>query len=471
MTENRIPTEQELDALLDRQPPFNLEAVKVRTLSRIGEQAGQPVKRRTPLRCFLIAAVICALSVSAVTAADYVTAGRLSAALGIRKPAEEQVSEPAPPPEAETPPVHTEKPAPAPEPEPAPEPPKLDAQIAGALQVSQGQAQRLRPAVQAVEQTAEDQDVRMTVLQTLGDPACLYIKLRFDFPEEVPASEYLEFDTFNVSFDGADGYSWSEKVLERTDRSIIYLLTVKLYGQEDLNGQTVTVTVENYGTPHRYTEDEIVQLAGEAGKPYTTIIDPDGTVRWDITEADLAALAPEKSAIAYSEGFTVSVKTDGSKVVTYDGEHGDQMLTAYLVPDFDAVVAGKWEQSWTLQYEDLSLYWAGDAELFDPRLTLTGFRLSPLSWSADFTATEDVPEGETLNFNLIPRDWGVQLRHRDGSLTDQPLHWGVGSGSSPVPNEAGLFVTVITVGNVFDQPIDLSDITAVIIDGQEFPVS
>ena len=68
------------------------------------------------------------------------------------------------------------------------------------------------------------------------------------------------------------------------------------------------------------------------------------------------------------------MKTDGSKVVTYDGEHGDQMLTAYLVADFDAVVAGKWEQSWTLQYEDLSLYWAGDAELFDPRLTLTGFR-------------------------------------------------------------------------------------------------
>ena len=46
MTENRIPTEQELDALLDRQPPFNLEAVKVRTLSRIGEQAGQPAQRR-----------------------------------------------------------------------------------------------------------------------------------------------------------------------------------------------------------------------------------------------------------------------------------------------------------------------------------------------------------------------------------------------------------------------------------------
>ena len=471
MTENRTPTEQELDALLDRQPPFDLEAVKIRTLSRIGEQVGQPVKRRAPLRCFLIAAVICALSVSAVAAADYVTAGRLSAALGIRKPAAEQVSEPEPTLEDEMAPVHVEKPSPAPKPEPEPEPPELDAQIASALQVSQGHAQRLRPAVQAVDQTAEDQDVRMTVLQTLGDPSCLYVKLRFDFPEEVAASEYLEFDTFNVSFENADGYGWQEDILERTDRSITCLLTVKLYGQEDLNGQAVTVTVENYGTPHRYTEDEIVQLAGEAGKPYTTIIDPNGTVRWDITEADLASMSPEKSAIAYPEGFTVSVKTDGSKVVTYDGEHGDQMLTAYLVPDFDAVVAGTWEQSWTLQYEDLSLYWEGDTELFDPRLTLTGFRLSPLSWSADFTATEDVPVGETLNFNLIPRDWGVQLRRRDGSLADQPLHWSVGSGSSPVPNEAGLFVTVITVGNVFDQPIDISDVTAVIIDGQEFPVN
>ena len=158
-------------------------------------------------------------------------------------------------------------------------------------------------------------------------------------------------------------------------------------------------------------------------------------------------------------------------MVTYDGEHGDQMLTAYLVPDFDAVVAGKWEQSWTLSYQDLSLYWKGETELFDPRLTLTELRLSPLSWSADFTATEDVPEGETLNFNLIPKDWGVQLRRRDGSLTDQPLHWSGGSGSSPVPNEAGLFVTDITVGNVFDQTIDLSDVTAVVIDGQEFPVN
>ena len=472
MTDRHMPAEWELDELLSEQPRFDLEAVKRRTLARMEETNEQPVRRRAPLRSFLLAAVICALSVSAVAAADYATNGQLTRALGIRRPQTEAVSEPEPTPE-ETPveepePVQLQEP-----PEAGPEePPELDEQIADALQIDQSQAQRLRPAIQSVERTAEDRNVRMTVLQTLGDPACLYIKLRFDFPEAMPYKEYLEFEDLDISFVDSNSYSWQEKILEQDACSITYLLSAKLYGEKSLNGQAVTVTAENYGHPHQYTADEVVQLAGEAGKPYTTILYPDGTIDWEVTEEDLAALPPEaEPTIIYSEGFTISLRTDGSKVVTYDGEHGDQMLTAYLVPDFDAVVAGKWEQSWTLSYQDLSLYWKGETELFDPRLTLTELRLSPLSWSADFTATEDVPEGETLNFNLIPRDWGVQLRHRDGSLTDQPLHWGVGSGSSPVPNEAGLFVTVITVGNVFDQPIDLSDITAVIIDGQEFPVS
>ena len=70
MTENRIPTEQELDALLDRQPPFNLEAVKVRTLSRIGGETERSPGRIAPLRGILAAAVICALSVSALAATN-----------------------------------------------------------------------------------------------------------------------------------------------------------------------------------------------------------------------------------------------------------------------------------------------------------------------------------------------------------------------------------------------------------------
>ena len=50
MTEFHIPTEQELDALLDEEPQFDLDAVKRRALSRIGEPAEQPRKRRLPLR-------------------------------------------------------------------------------------------------------------------------------------------------------------------------------------------------------------------------------------------------------------------------------------------------------------------------------------------------------------------------------------------------------------------------------------
>ena len=473
MTEPHIPTERELDALLHEQPRFDLEAVKRRTLSRIGATAERPVKRRIPLRGFLVAAVICALSISAVAAADYATDGQITRALGIRKPQMEAVSEPSPAPEKAPPPVlEPEPPVPPMEPQPVQEPPELDEQIAGALQIDSSQAQRLRPAVQKIEQTAEDQGVRMTVLQTLGDPTCLYIKLRFDFPEAVPYKEFLEFDDLYISLGDANSYGWQETILEQDERSVTYLLSARLYGEKSLNGQTITVTAQNYGHPHQYTADEVVQLAGEAGKPYTSILYPDGTLDWEVAEEDLAALPPEAAPlITYSQGFTISRREDGSKVVSYDGEHGDQMMEVYLVPDFDAVVAGKWEQSWTLSYQDLSLYWNGETELFDPRLTLTELRLSPLSWSADFTATENVPEGETLNFDLIPKDWDVQLRRRDGSLTSQTLHCNGGSGSSPVPNEVGFLVTDITAGTVFDQPIDLSDVTAVIIEGKQFPVS
>ena len=126
MTEPHIPTERELDALLHEQPRFDLEAVKRRTLSRIGATAERPVKRRIPLRGFLVAAVICALSISAVAAADYATDGQITRALGIRKPQMEAVSEPSPAPEKAPPPVlEPEPPVPPMEPQPVQEPPEL----------------------------------------------------------------------------------------------------------------------------------------------------------------------------------------------------------------------------------------------------------------------------------------------------------------------------------------------------------
>ena len=219
VTEFHIPTEQELDALLGEEPQFDLDAVKRRALSRIGEPAEQPRKRRLPLRGLLIAAVVCVLSAGVVAAADHATNGQITQALGIRKPEVEAVAPPAPEkaavPEEKAPPVQPAKPKPVPE-----EPPELDEQVAEALSIPKVQAHKLRPAVQKVGQTAEDQGVRMTVLQTLGDPSCLYIKLRFDFPETVTASGYLKFDSLNISLEDADGYGWSETILEQDDRSI-----------------------------------------------------------------------------------------------------------------------------------------------------------------------------------------------------------------------------------------------------------
>ena len=67
MTEDRIPTEQELDALLFESPRFDLEAVKRRTLPRIAPP--QKARKDLPLRGLFIAALVCALSVSAATSA------------------------------------------------------------------------------------------------------------------------------------------------------------------------------------------------------------------------------------------------------------------------------------------------------------------------------------------------------------------------------------------------------------------
>lgn len=466
MTENRTPTEQELDILLDQQPQFDLEAVKQRTLSRTGTVPGHPSRKHAPLRGILIAAVLCALSISAVTAADYATEGRLTMALGIRSQAQETVAEPTR--ETGAPPVEEKPAAPtAPPEEPQPEPPELDEQIAGTLQIDQVQAQRLRPAVQAVEQTAEDQDIRMTVLQTLGDPSCLYIKMRFDFSADSPMSGDLKFENLRISLEGVDGYSYPCSILERTETSVTYLMQVTHIGSEDLNGRTATVTFENYGLPHTYVEDEVLHLAGEAGKPYTTILRPDGTMLWDATAEDVAALPAETERLAEPPaGFTASRRADGSTVVTYDGAHGDQIVDAYWVPRFDATITGKWEQSWTLSYQDTSQYWTGRQTLFDPRLTATKLRISPLSWQMDFIAEDITPEE---SFALLPLSGlSSQLRHRDGSLTNLTMDYSSGEVKRKPDSDTTL---LIAAGGPFEPSIDLSDVTAVVINGIDFPLS
>ena len=466
MTDFYIPDEHELDALLDQPPQFDLNAVKRHTLSRIDMGDHPPSKRRAPLRYLLVAAVICILSVSTL-ATDYAMIGPITRTLGLRKPAEIQeplpVEEPQPP---SLPPAPQAKPEP--EPLPVPEPPELDQQIADVLQISPSQSQNLRPAVQKVEQIVEDQDVRMTVLQTLGDPSCLYVKLRFDFPEATPANENLEFDKMSFRLEGADGYSWGWTVLAQTPQSITYLLHVRLSGVDvPLNGLTATMSVKDYGIPHHYTEDEVIHLAGEDGVPYTTILYPDGTILRDPDERTLAALPPESSPpIVYEHGFTVSRREDGTKVVTYDGKHGDQLLeNVCLVPDFDPVIEGQWEQSWVLSYEDLSRYWEGEAVLSDPRLTLTQLRLSPLSWDMRLTVRELT--GEELGPGLVyERIRSVQLLLKDGTVMDVPT--GPLSGSSYETQEDIYTITNLQQGSSFEHPVDLSDVVGMVIEGKEF---
>lgn len=482
---HHIPTGQELDTLLDQQPQFDLDAVKRRTFSRIGGEAGPSGAKRLPFRGILIAAVICILSISAVAAADYATEGRLSMALGIRRePAAEAVPGPGPTAEpaadAETPVRETAPPAQPAEPEPV-EPPELDGQIAGALQVDTVQTQRLRPAVQAVEQTAEDRDIRMTVLQTLGDPSCLYVKLRFDFPEGSPLASIgqdqgrnldRQFEHADLIFENMFSYAYGWYVLESSETSVTYLLKIS-NTSDSLNGQTVTVSFENFGSPHQYTEDEVLHLAGESGKPFTTIIRPDGSMLWDAAEEDVAALSAEVVAVPVSlpDGFTASRRADGNTVVTYDGLHGDQMTDVYWVHNFDTVIEGKWEQSWTLSYQDTSLYWEGETTLFHPALTVTGLRVSPLSWDMSLTARELTEDA--LTWGLLPDRFSVQLRRRDGSLADISAAANSGRGGRSYEfTEDGLYtISEMTVGAGFDQPIDLTDAAAIIIDGVEFPIS
>lgn len=478
MTEHHIPTEEQLDSLLARQPQFDLDAVKRRTLSRVGAVPERPRRLRAPFRGLLIAAMICLLSISAVAAADYATEGRISSALGIRRePAAETVVEPEPVAEPE-PPVPEPPPVQIAEPEPEPvEPPELDEQIAAALQVDTAQAQRLRPAVQAVEQTAEDQDIRMTVLQTLGDPSCLYVKLRFDFPEGSPLAaagavkkEDLarQFERVDLSFEDMYSYTYSWHLLESNGTSATYLLKIS-NTSHSLSGQTVTITFENYGSPHMYTEDEVLHLAGDAGKPFTTIIHPDGTLLWDAGEEDLAAVSGEVTAVPVSvpDGFTVTRRADGNIVVSYDGLHGNQIADVYWVPRFDTVIEGKWEQSWTLSYQDTSLYWTGEVSIFSPSLTVTRVRISPLSWDLELTARELT--GDALGSGLLFNEkFTMRLCRKDGSFTDLSIDE---CGSSGKHREDGLYtITDMNFHSRFDQPVDLTDVTAVIIDGVEFPL-
>lgn len=477
MTEFRIPTEEELDMLLEQTPMFDLEAVKQKTFLIVATEEKKQIRHRLPVRRIFVAAIVCALSISAVAGADYVAGGRISRVLGIVKPeVESVVQEPEAPVEEEEPPV--EVPAkPKPQTKPAEKPvepkplPELDEQIAGALQVTPAQKEMLRPAVQDVGQKAEAKEVQMTVLQTVGDPACIYAKVRFDFPMDIPISMEYGFEDIEMTFERAGLSGGGHPVIERTANSVTYLLKsyVAGLGPEGFNGLTATVSFKNYGMKKEVDRSNVMLQTNE-GRPEKFIIDSKMNIVVDATEEELSAIPGAlESTEQLGKGFTLGHMSDGTLVLDYDGTYGVQYVTVFTDgeypeimvgdnPRFDTVVEGNWIQSWTVEYKDTSRYWDGEEALFDPSLTMKSLRISPFSWEAVF-------EGDELAQLKLPTKWEAQLLHTDGTLTDFSMRRNM---TSPYMDDWRCTLKTI---QVFDETIDLSGVKAVIIDGKEFPIS
>lgn len=475
MTEQYFPTEQELDALLECAPVFDPEAVKRNVLTYAAGETVRPRRPKLPVRGLLIAAVACVLSVSVIAAADYVSGGRIIRALTVTKQPQQIVeAEPETVPDEETEEMSAVV---QPLPKPVGQPvkptvlPELDEQIAEALQVTPVQKETLRPAVQNVEQTAEAQDVRMTVLQTVGDPACVYVKVRFDFPVEVPISMEYGFEDIDMTFGLDGGSSGNHPVIERTENSVTYLLESHAVGlgPEGFSGKTATLSFKNYGR-EKVIGRSVVTLQTEVGKPERFIVDPQMNILANATEEDLAAISGAlESTEQLEDGFTLGHMTDGTLVLDYDGAHGVRYVSFFTDgdypevmvgdnPRFDAVVEGEWSQSWVVDYQDTSLYWSGEERLLDPSLTIKSLRLSPFSWEAVF-------EGDELAPMKLPKQWEAQLLHTDGSLTDFTMKRNMTTSSMD-----GWRCTLKTV-EIFDETIELSDVKAMVINGKEFPIS
>jgi hypothetical protein len=289
----RFPTDEELDALMPEQPPFDPEAVKARTRAAVAGETKRP--SRPPIfRGLLIAALVCGLSISALAAANLATNGRLAAALGLSAPRSAAVSEktsaaektvPAPAASAAADPPAAEKAVPA-------EPPEIDALLSDTLKLTPELKKALRPSVQKVELTAEDQNVTMTVLQTLGDARCLYLPVRFDFPDSVTTAEELEFE--RMELDCGAGISCS--VLSRTAHSLTRLMS--LVTDEPLLGKTVTLRCKNYGRPLPVEDCTYVDLP--ADQVTTVYVDAQG--RAEAADSPLLPAPPPPPTALPSSG-------------------------------------------------------------------------------------------------------------------------------------------------------------------------
>lgn len=485
MIDQNFLTDEELEELCPEPPSFDLDAVTCRVLARVisetAEKAPGAKKAHPVWKGLLLSAVICILSVSCLAVADLASGGRISAALGI-----------APKPVAESPAAVQEDSSPAPAQIPVPEPePEEEATPAGAdlgreftdtFAFTPVQTALLRPAAQNIQQTAIHEDIKMTVLQTLGDSQDLYITVRFDFPESVPVDTTYCFQNMDFSVNGEPVHGMSSHVVACSAHSVTYLLSAK--SKHPLNGQRVTLSYENYGRNQSLPEETATAVYLPAGGTSSIKIDASGTTSGTVTleqatitmgtgESGTAAPAERSREDFPEEGFTIVRWSDGSSTATYDGTKGERwlcigegtptpMTLCTQNPTFETLCAGTWEQSWTLSYQDLSKSWCGAQSIYDPALILSSLCISPLSWKMECTGTLDANDPDAA----IPyvRDIEVELVMADGSSQKLPLHL---SGWSSHTEDDGTYR--VTTETAFSSPVDLTNAVAVILDGVTLP--
>ncbi len=468
MKRSWIPTEEELDALLRSPPVYDADAVKRRTLDRIaGPQKRAGGKRRTALRGLCIAAVVCALSASALAVANYATQGGIAAALGLGNPAAEEAPGPAEAPVSAPPAPPAAKPEAKPEAEKAEElPPELgayemDERVAQYLKVPEVRKEELKPLGQSLNLVARTDGAKLTVLQTLGDGSNLYVLLRVDFPEEFPLTEEMDFRHKELELRNTDEMSstqftaqhWEE--LERTAHSIVYLAAVG--SGNGISGQTALVTLEEFGRDAALPEQDAFLLV-DAGRATQCTFVPDGTggywpsdtqpgssmVRTGddgvslrigggshdlFTEGWEQALAENGGTLGcrWEDGsIAVLVKSDRNALVYLDGAakrvsvtYGD--TTAELDPSYERLLTGRLTQSWVLDYQDVSRSWTVELPGEDGRAVEVGtLKVSPLSMYLDLAGSEEAqaPVEKTRGARQT-----VALRLADGTEIAPPMTW------------------------------------------------
>lgn len=201
------PSDEELDALLsdsgEKVPDIENIRRKIFEKLSYSDEKGTDKnmkKARTPLRILLVAAVVCALCVSALAVTNVMTDGRIAKALGISD----------------------------------------DTALAG--------------AAADVNESATSDGITMNVIQTIGDKNNLYILGEMAFPDSVELDGDVQywFDEVLVTIDTKAGlpvrsYGYSYDIISVGEHSLTYLINLTC-DNGSLSGNDISLTLGKFGS-------------------------------------------------------------------------------------------------------------------------------------------------------------------------------------------------------------------------------